>query len=132
MITFFKKYLIEKIYNNIIGYHVAPSKLDDKIPQEGIKKNQRYIFKYGKKTTEPIKIYFWLEKQYAEWFKELHEEDGKDMTIWVVDLSGYNLITDEETQNMAEWSTKFKEGEYGTGVYVEENISPDRIIKSIS
>jgi hypothetical protein len=119
----------------IVGYHVAPSKLDSKILKEGIKKipKERYS-RLGKKEMSPIRNYFWLDLKYAEWFKEFNEEDGynpQEMTIWKVDLSGYDLIKDEEASDMSEWSSQFSKGEDGKAVYVERNIPPDRIIDEV-
>ena len=129
------KEIKEEYSNKVIGYHVAPSKLDSKILKEGIKKIPKLRYnRLGKKEISPIRNYFWLELEYAEWFKEFNEEDGykpQDMTIWEVDLTGYDLIKDEEARDMSIWSSRFSKGEDGKAIYVERNIPPDRIIDEV-
>jgi hypothetical protein len=102
---------------NVVGYHVAPSKLDSIIPKEGIKKMPKEIYsRLGKKGISPVRNHFWLDLKYAEWFKNFNEEDGynpQNMTIWEVDLTGYNLIKDNEASDMNQWSSRFSKGEDG-------------------
>ena len=128
------KEIKEEYSNKIIGYHVSPSKLDSKILKEGIKKIPKVIYnRLGKKEMSTIRNYFWLELEYAEWFKKFNEEDGykpQDMTIWEVDLTGYDLIKDEEASDMSIWSSRFSKGD-GRAIYVERNIPPDRIIDEV-
>ena len=117
--------------NKIIGYHVAPRKLDNEINDNGIKNIERKGYRHGKEI--PIKNYFWLDFKYADWFKNLHEDEQLNdepqaMTIWEVDLTGYNLIDDPESIDMSEWSSQFEKGENGQAVYTTHNIPSERIL----
>jgi len=117
----------------LIGYHVSATKNDNKILKQGIKGRDIKIWKDGKKQNLGKKNYFWLEVEYAEWFKDFHEDEdcsdeAKPMTIWKVDLTGLSLTDDPEAKDMSEWDNRFGEGEDGHAVYTKENISPERIL----
>jgi hypothetical protein len=129
------KYLqtYENLTNKIIGYHVAPRKLDNEIYNNGIKNVERKGYKHGEEIMIPIKNYFWLDFKYADWFKNYHEDEflndePQKMTIWEIDLTGLELIEDTEAIDMSSWSSEFEKDENGQAVYTTHNISPKRIL----
>lgn len=70
-----------------LAYHVAPSKHDSVIRKHGIQgRNDQ--------------IYVWADLEYAYWFAELHRDDGIPMTIWMVDVSDFELQRDPEAEDM--------------------------------
>lgn len=103
-----------KEVKQIIGYHIAPSNKDKNIQDKGI----------GKKGV----AYIWLDESFANWFRELHEQDGEEMTKWVVDATGLKLSRDPETEDMSDWGS-FKTGTFGYGYIYKGVISPDRIMR---
>lgn len=100
------------------AYHVAPSKYNQTIKQNGIVGRDGIV-------------YVWGDIEYASWFAKLHEDDGKPMTIWVVDVSGLDLERDPEAEDMSEWSTEFAVDQFGEAYIINKNrIEPERIIKT--
>ena len=116
----------------VIAYHVAPSKYDTKISKEGIKAVDHVAYTNGIKKVVPAKNYFWLTYKNARWFKRYHQDpelqdDPTEMTIWQVDLTGYELHKDPEAADMSQYDPKFGKGEDGQAVFTFENIPPDRL-----
>lgn len=95
-----------------IGYHIAPTKLDNIIEQKGIGKNNI--------------AYIWLKEDNADWFKEYHENPSIQqypikMTKWIIDITNLKLKRDPESEDMSQWSSRFKEGEFGEAyIYLME------------
>ena len=119
----------------IIGYHIAPAKLNSIILKDGIgQTGYETVFQYGKKVKKKKLTYIWLREDVADWFKNLHEDPSMGdtpvkMTKWIIDVTGLNLKRDSETEDMSEWSTKFKSGEFGEGYTYDGIIPPERIIR---
>lgn len=100
-----------------IMYHVTKSESVNQIMRYGLKARE---YEEG--------IYLWDSLYSAEFFKEIHEDDGEDMTILKVDVSRLSLEDDSETYDMREWSSRFNENEPGYGyIYKDDYISPERI-----
>lgn len=95
-------------------WHTAPSSKTKEIRRDGLKSRRG-------------KVYLWDNEENAKWFMSMHEEDGEDMTMWRVDVSGLKLERDPETEDMNHWSTRFDPGEEGGGWMHDGDIPPERL-----
>lgn len=97
-----------------VMYHVAPADRTDSIARSGLQ-------------SKAGRVYLWSDPEMADWFKGLHESDGKQMQVWKVDASSLPLKDDPEAQDMSHWSSRFQPGTNGGAFYHEGVIPPHRL-----
>lgn len=102
-----------------IAYHVSQSKNDSAIRSQGLKADAQG------------RTYVWGNPKFADWFFDLHESDGHQMSMWAVDVNGLPLSTDPETEDMSEWGSQFTSGESGEGYIHKGAIGPERILQKV-
>jgi predicted protein tyrosine phosphatase len=110
---------IDKMAGVKYAFHVSRSKNDRAIKEKGLKADHRG------------RVYVWADQDVADWFFDLHEGDGHQMSMWLVDVSGLRLTPDPETEDMSEWSTMFSSGESGEGYIHKGKIGSDRIVRKV-
>lgn len=98
-----------------IGYHVTATKNLPIIQQNGIKADKRGS------------SYVWDSREMAEWFMDFQNDEGQDRTILKIDMSGLDANLDPESEDMSEWSSRFKPGTSGGAWIISGPIPPDKI-----
>ena len=112
--------LLEKAEKRTIMYHVTKTEKVDAIRDEGIKSP----------------AYVWDTIDMAKWFKDLNSDPSMndnplDLAILEVDVSGIQLEPDPEAEDMSDWGSRFKEGEFGGAWISKSPISHDRMLRRI-